>query len=184
MNLELFVQFFYDVLHIKHATTYLPKSAWCCFKTFFYDSIYLNLFHVGDFSHFLKVIVAVFTSSRPLTKPLPCWTPSTVTPTKTAPWSCSCSVTIWQWVFYLCLPACQLLSYTLTFFALLHFRSLWDSQYVFDLTEAPFRNAPHSRKYVMPNKAILLGRTCNISVKHPSWHTSELTIVINAAAKD
>lgn len=37
--------------------------------------------------------------------PLPNWIVSSVTPTKTAPWSCSCSVTIWQWVSHLHLPA-------------------------------------------------------------------------------
>lgn len=113
--------------------------------------------------------------SRPLMKPLPCWTPSTVTPTKTAPWSCSCSVTIWQWVFYLL--AC-LLCFILSLFCSPSFLVSLRFTLRVKLNWSPFQTCNLLQKYKVcrPNKAILLGRTCNISIKLPSRHKSELNV--------
>lgn len=89
-------------LHYCPDNVYLNSSYVCEFKVAFWETCAL----------FLEVLMVVSVSFRPLMTPLPCWTPSTVTPTKTAPWSCSCSVTIWQWVSLRYYPA---VSYAHTF---------------------------------------------------------------------
>lgn len=89
-----------------------------------YTLILVDLHCILDLYSLVWIILMVaFISHRLLMKLLVSWTPSTRSPTRTAPWSCSSFVTIWQWVS--CLATCSFacLSALLLFHLLLIFIS-------------------------------------------------------------